>query len=484
MVKAPALFALLCVCSAGRPQESSDLSSLVFWPQPLANGAPALGARDGGARRSLTRPSRLPDADFNQPRGNQPRGNQPRGNQPSGNQPSGNELDATRATLSKAVEEHLDSLSEEESLNGERSPALIDELTAVAALYQKLGKHDAAVAALEDAIQITRINNGLYSLDQVAAVEAIVTSRLAQKDYEQANDQRDYIRDLVRRNPDDPRIVGVLSGLADSEMNAARRLVDVPAPPEINIRFSATPAISDFSAPKSRPQRPGLVALYAARRDYRAAISAAVRTHAGNTEDLFALEQGLIGTVYFQLRHPELYGAALSSASGRKSDTPLFFVGQGILQAKVTNTVSFRQTPIPIAKALVELGDWLLLFNENGAALDRYRTAHDALVGQSVPGEAIDELLSPEIPAILPVFPSGIADTGPDRARGYVDAAVDINRFGGVKRVKILDESSGTSKVIEKRLEAYVYRSRFRPRFVGGELARSDHFAARFCYAY
>lgn len=459
MARLGIFFALLCVCSAGWAQDSPDLSSLVFWPRPLATNAAGVRPSDGASPRVA------------------PGSQSPHAGTPS----SGERSDTDRTALSKAVEEHLDSLSEEESLNGERSPGLIDELTALGALYQQLGHHDQAIAALEDAIQTIRINYGLHSLDQVGAVESVVSSRQAEGEYEQASNQREYIRDLVRRNADDPRVVGILSELANSEMDAARRLIHVPAPPEISFSSSSGP-----EPPRQRsgpPRRPSLTALYSARRDYVAAINAAVRTDTGNAADLFALQDALIGTVYFEFEHPELYRGGARRRSVDPS--PLYLAGLHILQGKVINTVNFLQTPVAIAKALIELGDWYLLFHQNGIGLDKYRLAHDALVEQGVSRETIDRLFSPEMPVPLPVLPAGIRDTGPGGAyRGYIDVAVDINRYGGIRSIDILGKSSGTFKAVERRLRSYIYRSRFRPRFVDDELVRSDRFAVRFYYAY
>lgn len=459
MARPGVFFTLLCVCSAGWAQDSPDLSSLVFWPRPPATNAAAARPRDGALPR-VAPASQSPDA---------------------GTPSSGEKSDSDRTALSKAVEEHLDSLGEETSLNGERSPGLIDELTALGALYQQLGHHDQAIAALEDAIQTIRINYGLHSLDQVDAVESVVSSRQAEGEYQQANNQREYIRDLVRRNADDPRTVGILSELASSEMDAARRLIRVPAPPEISFTSSSGPdLLRQRSAP---PQRPSLIALYSARRDYVAAINAAVRTDTGNAADLFALQDALIGTVYFEYEHPELYRGG---ARWRSVDpSPLYVVGLRILQGKVINTVNFRQTPVAIAKALIELGDWYLLFHQNGIGLDKYQLAHDTLVEQGESRETIDRLFSPEVPVPLPVLPAGIRDTGPGRAyRGYIDVAIDINRYGGIRSVDVLGKSSGTFRAIERRLRSYIYRGRFRPRFVDDELVRSDHFAERFYYTY
>jgi hypothetical protein len=43
---------------------------------------------------------------------------------------------------------------------------------------------------------------------------------------------------------------------------------------------------------------------------------------------------------------------------------------------------------------------------------------------------------------------------------------------------------SATSKAIEKGLRRYLAATRFRPRFVNGEIPRSDRFDARFYFDY
>jgi hypothetical protein len=89
-------------------------------------------------------------------------------------------------------------------------------------------------------------------------------------------------------------------------------------------------------------------------------------------------------------------------------------------------------------------------------------------------------MLSPEVPPILPAPPER-----PDRAHhGYVDAAIEVGPYGNTRNVDVLARSPDTPKIIEKRLRQNLERNRFRPRFVDGELVRSDRFAARFYYDY
>jgi hypothetical protein len=143
---------------------------------------------------------------------------------------------------------------------------------------------------------------------------------------------------------------------------------------------------------------------------------------------------------------------------------------------------------------LLALADWYLVFGSYegvtaggtksyGPALDTYRMARDLLVKSDVAPEQIDEILSPEIPPAVPVLPETIAGGVEDRiARGYVDASVEITRFGDVKRVVILGRSPGVTKDVEQDLRHYVSSRTYRPRFVNGEQPRFDRFAARFYF--
>jgi tetratricopeptide (TPR) repeat protein len=446
--------AFLFVCSTGWAADSSEFSALVFWPQPLSSEASALVSPQSARADATDGPASRATDNIGSP----------------------SEPSPTREALSDAVEQSLDSVSEEEAANGERSSALIDELTSLAGLYEDLGRHEAAIAALEDAINIIRINYGLYSLEQVGAVEALIANRLANGDYDQASVQREYLRELIRRNSNDPRVVSILSGLAQSEMESAHELIDVPPPPQIS--FQQGPLLPGFGMRTALPQRPALTALYAARRDYAAALRSAVKTGTGSPADLFALEDALIDTVYFEMAHPELH---------RRLGAPTLVsaVGVGLFRAKLANSVNFERTAVDVAKAHIELGDWYLIFSANGSALDEYRAAREILEQERASPEVVDELFSPAIPPVLPVLPAEIDESDPTRAhRGYVDAAVELNRYGAARSIEILDTSPGTSRAIERRLRGYVNRHRFRPRFVDGDLARSDRFRARFYYDY
>jgi len=438
------LVAALGACSTAQAHTSPELAGLAFWPQPLASAALPLDSHETGVNRPAAQA-------------------------------------ADHAALREAADARLDAVAKEQALNGERSPALIDKLVSLAELYRELGELGSAAAALEDAIRIARINYGLYSLDQVDAVESLVALESANGDYAQAAAQREYLRDLTRRNADDPRIVGVLNGLAAGEMAAARELLDVPAPPQFIVNQS-----TDGVVPIRPPQKPALEALEAARSDYIATLQAALRTRTGNVRDWSALEDALADTVYFEYAHPELFGLKKLHATGRYviDNAVMTLASTQILQNRVRDSAHFGLGPLEVAKAMLELGDWYLVDSAFDSALTEYELARDLVVKQNVPRETIDDLLSPDLPPVIPTPPANIAGAPRDRARGYIDASVEINRFGIVKRANVVAKSPGTSKAIEKGFRRYIESARFRPRFTNDELARSDRFHARFYFDY
>ncbi len=229
--------ALLWICLAGHAEDSRDLSALTFWPQPLSAPVLPLGPRN-------------PVSDATHGSGVSERG-APR---EDAQQPE------SREELTAAVAAQLDGIEAEQAQSGERSPELIAKLTALASTYLKLGDPASADAALEHAIEIARINFGLHSLDQAEVVESLVATRQTSGDYGGAAEKRRYLRELVGRNSDDPRVVGILTEMAAQEMGNARRLVGMPARAKLASRRVSTAScgsrVRHLRSPRCIPRSP------------------------------------------------------------------------------------------------------------------------------------------------------------------------------------------------------------------------------------
>src|SRR6185503_7705190 len=130
---------------------------------------------------------------------------------------------------------------------------------------------------------------------------------------------------------------------------------------------------------------------FAARRHYAAAILAGIRNGSENLAELIALEDKLIDTLYFELAHPRLRYYEDGPSRFTRFE-PLTGIGVRMLQSKIDDTVKLRQSTVAIAEAMIELGDWYLVFAVNGAALEQYQAAHDLLVADGIPQSTIDDL--------------------------------------------------------------------------------------------
>lgn len=474
-----ASLALLCPAAPGA--EPAGLGSIRFFSAPLdADGNPVVPAAP--TARDAGRPTPA--------------------NPVAAARPALSQDETDRLTAE--VDRRLAAIEAEETANGVRSPALIDELAALADVYRQLGEYLFAITALNDAVQIYRISNGLYAFDQVELVEDMVENQIVLGEFEEAAYWQNYTAELAHRSPDDPRVAGIFATIAEQQMDRAAFELERGPEPVISVAITspyAPPPASDGPPPGPDMAR---MLIRQARWNYQRALQSASRSGAAVLE-LFDLGNRVIDTYYYELLQPEFapdrpapslqYGPdgstaftafdGLDRARWAARDPVLGSMGQAALERKVNNAMSFLG-PLDAALALIELGDWNLLFDRNGVALDNYGAAHDFLQSVGLPDATISELFSPAAPVALPAFGPTVQVYDPRREYdGYVDVSIKVNRYGQSKHIDVLAASSADdSKPIERRLKRHIARTHYRPRFVDGEPARSDRFTLRYYYLY
>jgi hypothetical protein len=353
---------------------------------------------------------------------------------------------------------------------------LIDQLASLAALYQELGDHFPAIGALDWALENSRIHHGLYSLEHVPLLEQMIASRIALGDYGGAAPLEERLLELTYRNTDDPRVTLILAASANRRLLETYRLLDEDSAAQVAF------AVGMFQVPASVGEllpdrrREALASLRRARRQYADAVALAVKNGGYSVLDLLELEERMLSTFFLEISHPDL--SPPSETNGW-----LCISGEEVLKTSLGNVSRFRESPVAAASTLIRLADWRLLCSKNGKALDTYESAYQTLLDGEVATGTVVEMLSPEVPAALPAFWDAMeGDEEPQDYDGHIDVSFVVGKYGTTRNIDILDRSAGTTRAIERKLRINIARSRFRPRFVDGELTRAERFAVRYYY--
>ncbi len=470
-----ALMAILAATHAGPVQAQSRavLDKLIFDPVPLDQENP--------------RPPRLsPPLSLASDKG------------PIGNLNEDPELSPLQ--LRRQIESYQTLLKEMEQDLGPYAPDLFDEFLTLGNLYQQMHNHDEAIAAFEKAEHISRINNGLYSLDQAMTVEQIIESHLASGELLEADRKMEYLAYIYEQahGPGKPEIANAFSTLGDWNMAG------------FHMRIRMAP-LEGLPHPGSGPQgaNPRMYAfmkLGQAQMAYVKAIRALVLNGAIRHPDLPYLEKRLVESFFLQanrqslmlnadsylIRKPVSTGS-LIRRDPRNNSTPMMRKGSEaygrILYYQKSNP---NTAPEEVAQTMIEQGDWLTLFNRKVQGMKLYREAREYMEQHGVPEATIADMLSPNIPATLPTFtrtPHTRANFDlPDWQQvsydGYIDVSFTLNRYGKARKVKILGSSEEVSKEVEKRLLRLVRDSQYRPRLDVGDRSEDDTIALRYYFGF
>ncbi len=457
------LLSLLCLCSSAHGESWSELSMLQFYPAAVPDQAPSAAA---AAR---------PTAGEGSASGAQP--------MRAGHPPE---------EALAAISHKLDAIAEELATNGDRSPVLLEAYTSLASLYEAIGANAAARDALERAVAVSRVRNGIYSLAQADLIERMLADTPELKDANEANSLEDRLLELAGRNPGRPRTAWLFEALGEHELGRVRRLITQGLPPDTRISFGTTHIPSpDRAIQAARIDRlppsvdeVAIASLHKARHFYERAMQAAIEIGGYKAPDLLAFEGKILRTYDLEISNPALaphrghVGGSFGPSRG------LCEVGETAHEIHAQNVAKLDPTAAAEGAALVALADWRLLCAENGFALETYRKAYEALRASGAPDNALAKLFSPAVPARLPVFSAAEEAQPDDGGRGYIDVAFVIRQFGNANRLHVLETSPGTSKAVEERLKTYIRRSRFRPPLSAGQALRSAPVKVRYYYDY
>jgi tetratricopeptide (TPR) repeat protein len=383
-------------------------------------------------------------------------------------------------------------IAELEIAEGPFSPALPQQLLALGDLLQASGEIDRALQYYEQASHITRINHGLYSTEQVAAVERIISAHLSRGDLAAADQQHNYLMFLQQRNlgKDNVDLLPALTRYAEWNVFA----------------FTAEPLGGKRDYVSSDEAIFRLQRLLNAQHVYGYIIEL-LRKHFGpadprllDAEIHMAHTNYLFAASYLGRVDPyalneidldsTLVGAQLRTGSIHHMG---FRHGNDALERRLQY---LREMPgvaaKDIAAAALDLADWSLLFGRQRLkTVESYATLY-AQQATRLAAEDLEQLFSPDYPVALPAFipPSysreerGIPPEVALEYEGYIDVEFNLNRFGKVSKLAVLGKSEETPGFVEERLVRMLRDTQFRPRLLNGKPRDSDQLQVRYYYAW
>jgi hypothetical protein len=418
----------------------------------------------------------------------------------------------------------LDQVQETLSRDGPYSLALLEPLTRLGELYQESEDHALALATLERAVQVVRINRGLHSLDQVPLLRQIIRIEEVRGNDAGAWDREQKLLALVRRHRDDLRTVAVLRDIADKQMEVLARVLAGKRPPQVLLGcfYQQWPNRDGGSCHAGSRSTVIQGMLAEAQRNYADAIGVMLHNGLYGSDELRELElQVLHGVDLLRSLNHDGRGYPVPMVPGHVQASSLepwrsrmapvaalvdwqlataesmgdddgadalprhasmmdpYQRGRQSLQ-RLYEYSAASSSRLEQADAMVQLADWDLLHSRNGHAVDSYVETLMALHDAGVDQASIDELFAPAVPVVLPAFnPNPLVGEESTAATGHIDVGFQITKYGRARAIEIRDAANASSAA-QNRLVALLKRNRFRPRATAGQIAEATPVLLRY----
>ena len=416
------------------------------------------------------------------------------------------------------VKEILEAIQAAQAAEGPRSPALIQLLAELGALYEAEGDYALATAALEEARSVVRQNYGLHTLEQLPLIQQALANQRALGNMPMVQALEEELLGLAARHPGDLRTVAIHRDAGERRLDVLRRFLAGEAPSEVY------PDVGFFSF-----YRDDVIAGLVADAQIHLADAAAVIARNGlySSDELRELETEIVrasdvvrqrerskitpvpvqesgGVIYRAYGAGEVYnpplvertntlsalanGAGLEDAPAALQDAVTAVpAGGGMITFDQVGRNSYKRliayddiaygssvdeaTLRSRVGAYPRLADWDLLYARNGTALEQYADVYELLAATDFAAKLIPEVFSPPIPTVLPTFQPNPLATEPS-AR-YIEASFEVTKFGESRRVEIVGGTSDVSDSERQELSNLIKGSHFRPRVTDGELGRA-----------
>jgi len=339
-----------------------------------------------------------------------------------------------------------------EAAEGAYASGLPEQLLSLGLILQRQGRHSEAADVLKRGVHLARINNGLYSAEQIPLLRAEINSHMALGEYATADDRQRYMYRVQLNSLDNDAIMtAALIQHAEWQFNAYQLGVGGP-------NFLRLMAMWDF---------------------YVQAVNRIVRSEGEYSASLIQPLEGMLKTQYLISEYEgepsssgfnssDNYSGSLEQNRFNRYRADSYRRGRAVIQAiyDIEEARKEGEPSLAAAQTRIMLGDWFLWHQQHDAAREAYTLAIEELAALDDAQVQTERLLGQ--PVALPSLDGvrGLPDAVPeDQANVLLE--FDVSARGRVQDLERVDEDE-RNEAKAYRLMRKLRKTRFRPRFVDG----------------
>jgi len=394
----------------------------------------------------------------------------------------------TAETAPSATENELDikryqeAILETEKNSGAYGDILWEQLVGLGAAQQNAGLHADAVASLNQALHINRVNHGLHNLEQEPIIDLLIKSNTALSDWKALDQNYQYLYWLYRRvyGEKDIHLLPVIDRVGLWHINAYNQgESNNPLAHLLAAQDLYTDAVHIIETNKSEND-PGLIAPL-----YRIMLTNYLIAH--NLSSSYPAQSDLRCSGSLFSRHDPFsddcnYARGMTQDEVNRQD--LFSISYRTGKKALTRIIEvYEKNPaLPVtehAMAYIRLGDWYMLFDRPSSAISTYAMAYTMV-------ENIDSAVREKLfgaPRSLPEtqpFLNGNDARKP--AQKYVVVTMDITDTGKVRNVQVVESHPPNDDHMIFLVRNSLNTARFAPRFENGEPVPTSGYRKKFVF--
>jgi len=444
------------------------------------------------------------------------------------------------ALINADIARYEDSISALIAVENPYSENLREQYAALGQLLQRAGDFEGSIEVLEKAMHIGRVNQGLFTIEQIPLVESIIASQTELGNYSEVDDYHEYLYYIQQKTyPEgDPRLLAAKERWADWSVESylrqglSRGTGNVAGNASLEYVAIQHPTNGSYNY-VPRNQLPNILSLQAVSNNgafgdlYNRSTPFAVspellvdkrlrkarelyeeiredRSTQGSANQDYAVEHKLANIAYaVKAQMEEIEAASNSGSLGYNRPMQQRRPNQLVSREYAKNRDSLEKiagqlaqdpdsTSMEIANAWLYLGDWQIAFGYTARAEQAYQQAWDVLAAADANPDLMNRVLAPA--PLLPVpafaihpYSRALVGIAPDASldyQGYMDVTLSINRNGSISAPRIDQTSEGTSQQLRSKLLDFLRDTKVRPPLDAGKPVGQKELKLRYYYAY